>query len=247
MKSLLVGGTGFADMDYLEQRQAQTVRTPFGGATVITGLIGGRASGFLPRHGIEHDRLAPQVNYRANVWAARELGFEALLGTSAVASLNLEIDVGSLVVPDQLVDFSKHRADSFFTRSAGMTDPFSPAIRALIVEAGEREGIALHARATYLTVEGPRYETAAEIRLFQRWGMDVLGMTNGTEAALCRELGLGYATIALVTNMGAGLGEQGPSLEAHRSVTRANLPRFKRLALAALDRLLRADTLPTGE
>lgn len=247
MKSLLIGGTGFGDMDYLEQRQARTVRTPFGGATIYTGLIGGRESGFLPRHGIEHDRLAPQVNYRANVWAARELGFEALLGTSAVASLNPEIAVGDLVLPDQLVDFSKHRADSFFLRSASMTDPFSPALRDLILEAAAADEIALHPRATYLTVEGPRYETAAEIRLFQRWGMDVLGMTNGTEAALSRELGLGYATIALVTNMGAGLSEQGPNLEAHRAVTRANLPRFKRLALAALHRMLDADTLPTGE
>lgn len=240
MKTLLIGGTGFSDMDYLDGVGAETVRTPFGDTTLFLGTYGGREAGFLPRHGIHHERLAPQVNYRANVWAARELGFRALLGTSAVASLQPQIGVGDLVVPDQLVDFSKHRADSFYLRSVNMTEPFTPALRQIIIDAGHRQEVTFHEAATYLTVEGPRYETAAEIRLFQRWGLDVLGMTNGTEAALCRELGLCYATIALVTNMGAGLTEQGPDLEHHRRVTQQNLPRFKRLALASLESALAA-------
>jgi 5'-methylthioadenosine phosphorylase len=240
MKTLLIGGTGFSEMDYLDDVRPETVRTPFGGATLYQGTYHGREAGFLPRHGPHHDRLAPQVNYRANVWSARELGFRTLLGTSAVASLNPAIRVGDLVVPDQLVDFTSRRADSFFLRSVNMTDPFTPALRQLIIDAGRREEIPFHDAATYLTVEGPRYETAAEIRLFQSWGMDVLGMTNGTEAALCRELGLCYATIGLVTNMGAGLTDQGPDLEHHRRVTQQNLPRFKRLALAALAAILTA-------
>ena len=240
MKTLLIGGTGFSDMDYLDSVRAETVRTPFGGTTIFLGTYQGVEAGFLPRHDMHHEHLAPQVNYRANVWAARELGFRALLGTSAVASLQPEIGVGDLVVPDQLVDFSKHRADSFYLRSVNMTEPFTPALRRLIIAAGRRQEITFHDAATYLMVEGPRYETAAEIRLFQRWGMDVLGMTNGTEAALCRELGLCYATIALVTNMGAGLTEQGPDLQHHRRVTQQNLPRFKRLALASLQAILAA-------
>jgi 5'-methylthioadenosine phosphorylase len=240
MKTLLIGGTGFSEMDYLDDVRPETVRTPFGGATLYQGTYHGREAGFLPRHGPHHDRLAPQVNYRANVWSARELGFRTLLGTSAVASLNPAIRVGDLVVPDQLVDFTSRRADSFFLRSVNMTDPFTPALRQLIIDAGRREEIPFHDAATYLTVEGPRYETAAEIRLFQSWGMDVLGMTNGTEAVLCRELGLCYATIGLVTNMGAGLTDQGPDLEHHRRVTQQNLPRFKRLALAALAAILTA-------
>ena len=238
MKTLLVGGTGFSEMDYLDGPQAETVRTPFGGAVIYLGTYNGAEAGFLARHGMEHDQLAPQVNYRANVWAAHQLGFRCLLGTSAVASLNLDIAVGDLVVPDQLVDLSKHRADSFYLRSVNMTYPFSRPIRDLIAAVGRDQNIALHDRATYLTVEGPRYETAAEIRLFQQWGMDVVGMTNGTEAALCRELGICYATIALVTNMGAGLTDEGPDLQRHRQVTRQNLPRYKRLALASLEAIL---------
>lgn len=243
MKTLLVGGTGFSEMDYLDETQAETVRTPFGGAVVFRGTFEGRETGFLARHGMHHDRLAPQVNYRANIWAAHQLGFRCLLGTSAVASLNPNIDVGDLVVPDQLVDLSKHRADTFFMRSANMTYPFSRPIRRLILDAGRQENVTLHDQATYLTVEGPRYETAAEIRLFQQWGMDVVGMTNGTEAALCRELGICYATIALVTNMGAGLTAEGPDLQRHRQVTQQNLPRFKRLALASLAAILAAEEI----
>lgn len=241
MKTLLVGGTGFGDVDYLQGVQRETVRTPFGGAVFYLGTRDGIESGFLARHGLEHDRLAPQVNYRANIWAAHQLGFQAVLGTSAVASLNSEIGVGDLVLPDQLVDLSKHREDSFFLRSANMTYPFSRPLRQLVVEAARGAGIALHDSATYVSVEGPRYETAAEIRLFQRWGMDVVGMTNGTEATLCRELGLCYVTIALVTNMGAGLSAEGPDLQRHRQVTQENLPRFKRLALASLKAALRAE------
>ncbi|MBK8021975.1 MAG: MTAP family purine nucleoside phosphorylase [Chloroflexi bacterium] len=235
MKTLLIGGTGFSDMDYLEEVKPTSMRTPFGGTTIYLGQYRGSEAGFLARHGMHHEMLAPQVNYRANIWAAHQLGFQVVLGTSAVASLQTPIAVGDLVLPDQLVDFSKHRADSFFLRSVPMTNPFSTGLRDLIIQIARSRQIPLHEQATYLTVEGPRYETAAEIRLFKSWGMDVLGMTNGTEAALCRELGLCYATIALVTNMGAGLTEQGPDLQRHRSVTQQNLPKFKELALASLE------------
>ena len=243
MRTLLVGGTGFSDMDYLQDVRRETVRTPFGGAVLYLGTLDGMESGFLARHGMEHDRLAPQVNYRANIWAAHELGFQAIIGTSAVASLRDEIGVGDLVLPDQLVDLSKHRDDSFFLRSANMTYPFSRPLRKLVLATARGAGIPLHDGATYLTVEGPRYETAAEIRLFQRWGMDVVGMTNGTEATLCRELGICYVTIALVTNMGAGLSAEGPDLQRHREVTQANLPRYKQLAIASLAAALRAEMM----
>ena len=178
--------------------------------------------------------LAPQVNYRANVWAAGELGFERVLSTSAVASLREDIQVGDLVLLDQLVDLTHDRESSYFLRSANMTQPFCSQMCAVVLNTAQQEGIELHPQATYICFNGPRYETAAEIRLFQRWGMDVIGMTNATEAALCRELGLCYATIALVTNMGAGISDQGPDLQRHRQVTQQNLPKFKRLTLASL-------------
>ena len=236
-KTLLIGGTGFSELDYLEAVEPRVVRTPFGGTTIYQGRYQGIDTGFLPRHGLHHDQLAPQVNYQANVWAASELGFERVLGMSAVASLNLKIQVGDFVVLDQLVDLTEGRAHSFNLRSANMTEPFCPQMRRTILDVAEQDNTIVHPQATYLCVSGPRYETAAEIRLFQSWGMDVVGMTNATEAALCRELGLCYSTIALVTNMGAGLTEQGPDLQRHRQVTQANLPRLKQLALTSLSRL----------
>jgi 5'-methylthioadenosine phosphorylase len=234
MKTLIAGGTGFADMDYLEQPVPRTIRTPFGGAVIYTGSYQGVETGFLPRHGMHHEHLAPQVNYRANVWAARELGFTRLLGTSAVASMRADIQVGDLVLLDQLVDMTHDRESSYFLRSASMTEPFCPEMRQAVLAAASTADIHIHPQATYICFQGPRYETAGEIRLFQHWGMDVVGMTNATEAALCRELGICYATIALVTNMAAGISQEGPDLQRHRQVTRQNLPKFKGLALAAL-------------
>jgi 5'-methylthioadenosine phosphorylase len=248
MKTLLVGGTGFSQLDYLDAVEPTVVRTPFGGATIYLGLYLGIETGFLPRHGPQHHLLAPQVNYQANIWAAREMGFERVLGISATASLRLDINVGDLVLLDQLVDFTEGRAYTFNLRSANMTEPFCQQMRQTVLEIAEREGIFIHKQATYVCVKGPRYETAAEIRLFQGWGMDVIGMTSATEASLCREVGLCYATIALVTNMGAGLTEQGPDLERHRQVTRENMPKLKRLALTSLAEMpARKNCQCTGE
>lgn len=234
MKTLLVGGTGFSELDYLEAVEPAVVRTPFGGVTIYLGQYQGLETGFLPRHGMHHELLAPQVNYQANIWAAHELGFERILGLSATASLKMGIQVGDLVLLDQLVDFTEGREHTFNLRSVNMTEPFCPLMRQTVLETAVQDGISIHPQATYICFKGPRYETAAEIRLFQSWGMDVIGMTNATEASLCRELGICYATIALVTNMGAGLTEQGPDLLRHRQTTRENLPKLKGLALASL-------------
>ena len=160
--------------------------------------------------------------------------FERILGISAAASLNENIRVGDLVLLDQLVDFTEGRGHTFNLRSVNMTEPFCRQMRQTVLETAGREVMSVHPRATYICFKGPRYETAAEIRLFQSWGMDVIGMTNATEASLCRELGICYATIALVTNMGAGLTEQGPDLLRHRQATQENLPKLKGLALASL-------------
>jgi 5'-methylthioadenosine phosphorylase len=234
IKTLLAGGTGFTELDYLEDPHPKMVRTPFGGTTIYLGTYQGIETGFLPRHGMNHEHLAHQVNYRASVWAARELGFDRILGTSAVAALNPEIKVGDLVLLDQLVDFTEGREATFNLRSAPMTEPFCSEMRASVLHASSLVNVTIHPRATYICFRGPRYETAAEIQVFKRLGMDVVGMTNATEASLCRELGICFVVIALVTNMGAGLGELGPNLERHRQVTLENLPRFKTLTLQSL-------------
>jgi 5'-methylthioadenosine phosphorylase len=234
MKRAIIGGTGFYDMSYMDDAQSQVIRTPFGGATVYSGRFQGEEIGFLPRHGSEHNQLAHQVNYRANIWALRELGVDRVLGTSAVGSLNPEMQVGNLVVLDNLVDFAKHRSDTFNLGSVDFTHPYCPEMRQIISAQAEQTGIHAHPAAIYLSVEGPRYETAAEINLWRKLGMDVVGMTNGTEAALARELGLCYAVIALVTDLAAGLQATPPDLETHKNVAQENLPKLRELALAAL-------------
>jgi len=234
MKYALIGGTGVYDMSYLDSPRPQIVRTPFGSITVYSGGYKGQEIGFLPRHGPEHNQLAHEVNYRANIWGLRELGVERILGTSAVGSLNVNMGVGHLVVLENLVDMAKHRRDSFNLGSVDFTHPYCPEMRQIICQQAESLGVSVHPSAIYLSVEGPRYETAAEIRLWNRLGMDVVGMTNGTEAALARELGICYAVIGLVSDLAAGLQETPPDLETHKHVVQDNLPKLRDLALATL-------------
>jgi len=234
MKRAIIGGTGFYGLDYLEAPRAQIIRTPFGSTTVYIGRYQGEEIVFLPRHGPAHNHLAHEINYRANIWGLRELGIERILGTSAIGSLNPEMQVGHLVVLDQLVDFTKHRQETFNLGSVDFTYPYCSETRAIILQQATSLRINTHPRATYLTVEGPRYETAAEIALWRRLGMDVVGMTNGTEAALARELGLCYAIIGLVSDLAAGMQETPPDLETHRRVVEDNLPCLRELTLAAM-------------
>ena len=234
MKRAIIGGTGFYDMGYLEELRARIVRTPFGSASVFSGRYQGEPLVFLPRHGPEHNRLAHEINYRANIWALRELGIERILGTSAIGSLNTAMQVGHLVILEQLVDFTKHRHETFNLGSVDFTYPYCSETRATILQQALALRIDVHPRATYLTVEGPRYETAAEIALWRRLGMDVVGMTNGTEAALARELGICYAVIGLVSDLAAGMQETPPDLQMHRRIVEDNLPRLRELALTAL-------------
>jgi 5'-methylthioadenosine phosphorylase len=237
MKPAIIGGTGFYDMSYLESPRAQIVRTPFGSITAYIGHYQGEEITFLPRHGAEHNQLAHEINYRANIWGLRELGIERIIGTSAVGSLNLAMQVGHLVVPDNLVDMAKHRRDSFNLGSVDFTYPYCSEVRGVVCKQAEALKMEVHPQAIYLSVEGPRYETAAEIKLWNRLGMDIVGMTNGTEAVLARELGICYAVIGLVTDLAAGLQETPPDLETHKHVVQDNLRRLRDLALATLKAL----------
>lgn len=230
----IIGGTGFYQLNYLDERHSLTVRTPFGSVKIDRGLFRGQDLVFLPRHGPDHTLLANQVNYRANIWALHQLGVTRILGTSAVGSINPAMQVGDLVALEQLVDFSKRRQDTFNLGSVNMTEPYCPEMRQTIIRSGRVIGTAVHPQATYVSLDGPRYETAAEIRVYSKLGMDVVGMTNGTEAVLARELGMCYAVVAIVTNMAAGMSSTQPSLDVHKRVMEENAPRLRELALEAL-------------
>ncbi len=243
MQVAIIGGTGFYDPGSLDVVREHAVVTPYGRAHVLTGRVGGMEVGFLARHGSDHSIPPHRVNYRANVWALHHLGVRWVLATAATGSLNPEFKPGDLVLLDQFMDFTRGRPATFFDGGeAGVvhtdfTEPYCPALRAIVAEAARAEGIPLHPRATYVCTDGPRFETPSEIRAFRTLGGDLVGMTNVPEVVLAREAGLCYATVAIVTNWAAGIS---PSPLSHEEVLEVMAGRgaaLRRLFDAALGRL----------
>jgi 5'-methylthioadenosine phosphorylase len=234
----VIGGSGFYSL--LEDPEQCAVDTPYGPPSdpIGMGTLAGRPVAFLPRHGADH-RFAPHVlPYRANLWALRSLGVRQVVSLSAVGSLTTSLPTGTLVVPDQLVDRTHGRAHTYFDAAAGVAhatfaDPYCPRGRAAAVAAGRA-----HDGGTLVVVNGPRFSSRAESLEFQSHGWSIIGMTAMPEAGLARELGLCYTTLALVTDLDAGV-EAGTGV-THEEVLAAfarNLPRLRSLLMATLERL----------
>ncbi len=235
MKLGIIGGTGFYEL--IEWDEEITVETEFGDVPVFRASHAGKEICFLPRHGVNHDLLAHEVNYRGNMLAMKQLGVERVLTTCAVGSLNPEIPVGHFALLDQFVDATTNRANTYGRYSVDVSQPYCPDLRKDFVEAAGEMGLELTERATYICVDGPRYETGAEIQLYCNWGMDVVGMTNATEAALARELGLCYAVVTIATDLAAGISDVPPDLEMHKNVVRENKDKMAELILGAANRV----------
>jgi 5'-methylthioadenosine phosphorylase len=209
----IIGGSGVTAAILESTAEERPVATPFGEAAVALGTVAGQDVAFLPRHGGSHTLLPHQINYRANATALASLGVTRVLATSAVGSLRETMPAGSLALLTDFLDFTRARpntlaapGDTSPTRfHVDMAEPYCPALRDLLAATAAELGLTLAPQATYVCVEGPRYETHAEIRMFQALGADVVGMTGVPEVTLARELGQCYASIAIVTNMGAGL------------------------------------------
>ncbi|MBX5436835.1 MAG: S-methyl-5'-thioadenosine phosphorylase [Alicyclobacillaceae bacterium] len=206
----IIGGTGVYEPDLLEDLETIDMDTPYGPAVMQAGTYRGRRIAFLPRHGPGHQTPPHRVNYRANIWALKELGVTQVLATAAVGSLQPDIAPGSLVIVDNFLDFTKTRPVTFFESGrvvhVDMTDPYCGRLRQALAKTARRLGLAVRAGGTYVCVEGPRFETTAEIRLFQAFGGHVVGMTSVPEVVLAKEAELCYATVCMVTNYGAGIG-----------------------------------------
>jgi len=207
----IIGGSGLDDPRFLESPQDVAMDTPYGppSSALRRGVLRGRDVVLLSRHGRRHTIPPSQVNNRANVWALRELGCARILATAACGSLRAEIGRGAILVPDQFIDFTRHRVVTFHDAfSPGienachcpMADPFDEGLRQTILASGQRLGFPVIDSGTILTIEGPRFSTRAESRMFRCWGADVINMTVAPEAILANELGLGYAVIAVVTD-----------------------------------------------
>lgn len=203
----VIGGSGLYRMPDLTDSESRVIETPFGAPSdaITLGTLAGRRVAFLPRHGVGH-RIPPSlVPARANFYALKSLGVRAVISVSAVGSLREEIAPLHLVVPDQIVDRTTSRARTFFDRDGlvghvSLAEPFCPSLRALLIEGAREAGATVHAGGTYLCIEGPRFSTKAESRLYRQWGLDVIGMTAMPEAQLAREAELHYAVLALATD-----------------------------------------------
>ncbi len=202
----IIGGSGLYAMETLTEVQERHIDTPFGPPSdaIITGRIADIPVAFLPRHGRGH-RLTPStVPYRANIWALKSLGVERIIGVSACGSLRESLRPGDVVIPDQLVDFTRHRQSTFFGEGLvghiSAADPFCPQLSALLADALREEGGTVHRGGTFITIEGPRFSTKGESRLFRSWGMSIIGMTTSPEAFLAREAGMCYAVMAHITD-----------------------------------------------
>ncbi len=208
----VIGGSGVYDMGQLENVREVRLDTPFGAPSdaYVVGSIEGEAVAFLPRHGRGH-RISPgRLNSRANIYGFKKLGVEYLISISACGSLQLKHKPGDIVVPDQLFDRTRGRPSSFFddptVGTGGMVvhisvaDPFCSTLSRVCAEAVTATGHEVHLGGTFVAIEGPRFSTKAESRVFQQLGFDIIGMTAIPEAFLAREAGMSYATMAHVTD-----------------------------------------------
>ena len=210
----VIGGSGLSELANLQDTQRRVVRTPFGepSGPLTYGSIRDRELVFLARHGYGH-RIAPhEVNYRANVWALKEAGADAVVSVASVGGIRADLGPGVLLVPRQIIDYTWGRRSTFFEGSDApvthidFTEPYSEVLRSRILRAALECGQSIVDGGVYATTQGPRLETAAEINRLERDGADVVGMTGMPEAALARELELDYASIGVVANFAAGRG-----------------------------------------
>jgi 5'-methylthioadenosine phosphorylase len=234
------GGSGF--YSFLDGVRSVEVATPYGNpsAPVSIGTIDGVDVAFLPRHGLQHQFPPHKINFRANVWALKELGVERIIGPCAAGSLKPEVKPGDFVVCDQLVDRTTGRIDTFYdgpgTTHVTFADPYCPEMRQLAIDAGRNLGIAVHDRGTLVTIQGPRFSTRAESKWFQDAGWEVINMTQYPESYLARELEICYANISLITDYDVGVAGEidAVSHEAVLKVFNANNEKLRGLLFAMI-------------
>lgn len=236
------GGSGF--YAFLEDPEEVTVQTPYGApsAAYMIGTIGGRRVAFLPRHGTDHEFPPHRVPYRANVWGMKELGVTRLFGPSAAGSLRRDIPPKTFVVSDQAIDQTRSREGTFYdgpdTVHVSLADPYCPVMRAMLVQAAAGLQIAHRDGGTMLVIEGPRFSTRAESKMFAQAGGDVIGMTQFPELALARELELCFANVALVTDYDVGVDDIPPVSHAEvLKVFGENIDALRDLLFAAIPAL----------
>jgi 5'-methylthioadenosine phosphorylase len=238
----VIGGSGL--YEFLDDATEVQVQTPFGPPSdaLTIGTVAGRSVAFLPRHGRDHRFPPHAIPYRANLWALRSVGVRQVLGPSAVGSLTSSCGPGTLVIPDQIVDRTSGRAQTFYESGGAVhlqfADPYCPTGRAVAVAAGHSAGWAPVESGTLVVIEGPRFSTRAESLWYAAQGWTLVGMTGHPEAVLARELALCYTAISLVTDTDAGVEEgEGVTHEEVMAVFAQNVTRLRGLLMTIIENL----------
>ena len=247
----VIGGTGFEQFAELEPQLSVSIKTPWSDSPVLLkrAQVANTELVFLSRHGEQHSIAPHRINYRANIAALKQVGVDAIIAVNAVGGIDLEIRPGDLVVPKQLIDYTWGREQSFFDgecaplKHIDFTNPYSDALREQIIQQAIELQLTVHSHGTYGVCQGPRLETAAEIRRMAIDGCDIVGMTGMPEACLARELEIPYACLALVVNPAAGVVEQTISMQEIEQVLMGSMNNVRRLLLA----LAAQFAVPTAE
>ncbi|MDD3760688.1 MAG: S-methyl-5'-thioinosine phosphorylase [Acidithiobacillus sp.] len=239
----ILGGSGLTKLKNLEIRHRRIIRTPFGEASgpLTFGVLNGQEVVFLARHGYGHTIPPHRVNYRANIWALHHVGVSHLIAVTAVGGITAAMQSGVLLVPDQLIDYTHGRPSTFFEGGEAQqvihidfSEPYCANVRQRLQQGAEKAGISVHPGGTYAATQGPRLETAAEIRRIERDGGDVVGMTGCPEAVLAREIGLCYAPLSLVVNPAAGKSAEPITMEGIDAVMHEGMARVRAVLAAAV-------------
>ena len=237
----VIGGSGLYEMEGLKDVASVKVSTPFGEPSdeYVSGMLGDVRMIFLPRHGRGHRFLPSEVNYRANIYGMKKLGAQWVISVSAVGSMKEEIKPGHIVIVDQFFDRTKGRTSSFYGNGVvghvEFADPVCPGLSKVLHKAAKEAGATVHMGGTYICIEGPQFSTRAESRIYRSWGVDVIGMTNATEAKLAREAELCYATVALSTDYDCWHAtEESVTVEAIIATLKANVAMAKEIIRKAV-------------
>jgi len=243
----IIGGSGLEDPDILKNAKEMKVGTPFGepASSLLVGKIENNDVVLLSRHGRKHTVPPTQVNNRANIYALKELECTHIITTTACGSLKEEIGRGDMVIPDQFIDFTRHRKITFFEefnekdlKHVPMADPFDNNLREIIINSAKLLQLKHHSAGTIITIEGPRFSTRAESRMFRMWGADVINMSIAPEVILANELGIPYATIAMSTDYDSWKDDEEPvSWEEVLKVFNSNIDNVIRLILKAVSKI----------
>ena len=235
----IIGGTGVYDPDMIDDPKEVKVYTPYGAPSdlISLGTYGGRRVAFIPRHGRGHQIPPHRINSRANIWALKQLGVKSIVASSAVGSLREDYEPGDFVITDQFIDRTRKRQDTFYEGGQlchiSSADPICPKLHDFYVDHAQKLDLKVHPTGTYICIEGPRFSTRAESKLYRQWDADIIGMTLYPECVLAREAELCYVSVAMVTDYDVWA-EKPVSTQEILGTLEKNSVNFKRLVMESI-------------